>query len=243
MKKAKKSKARTNSKARSRIKARARITGRAKAHARVSRRRKSTTKSNVRRDTGVGVRRQRSNGVSKVAKGPNRSAANLAARVLANRSASKAARRPQPVSAEKAPGKYAPTAPAQTKGRQHRPHPARPARPPATAYNLSRQLLRMSRAPQFTYMKAPGADSAFDVGDTVEVFCDHERDSERVRGWVKGVVVQVDNKLVAVQFRSNVFLTDGWMVPDRILWYALTSDQIRTAGLGKKGSRRTIPDY
>jgi hypothetical protein len=92
-------------------------------------------------------------------------------------------------------------------------------------------------------MRAPGAASGFDVGDTVEVFCDHERNSERVRGWTKGVVVQVDNKLVAVQFRTNVFLTDGWMVPDRILWYSVTSDQIRAAALGKKGNRRAIPDF
>jgi len=92
-------------------------------------------------------------------------------------------------------------------------------------------------------MKAPGADSGFDVGDAVEVFCDHELDGERVRGWLKGVVVQVDNKLVAVQFRSNVFLTDGWMVPDRILWYSLSSDQIRNTGLSKKGTRAALPEY
>lgn len=97
--------------------------------------------------------------------------------------------------------------------------------------------------PQFNYMRAPGADSGFDVGDGVEVFCDHEQDGERVRGWIKGVVVQVDNKLVAVQFRSNVFLTDGWMVPDRILWYALASDQIRGTGAAKKLARAAIPEY
>ena len=79
------------------------------------------------------------------------------------------------------------------------------------------------------------------MGDAVEVFCDHEQDGERVRGWIKGVVVQVDNKLVAVQFRSNVFLTDGWMVPDRILWYSLTSDQIRSTGLAKKARPRGDP--
>jgi hypothetical protein len=55
----------------------------------------------------------------------------------------------------------------------------------------------------------------------VEVYCDHEKNKERIRGWIHGIVVQVDNKMVAVQFRSNVFLTDGWMVPDRILWYPL----------------------
>jgi hypothetical protein len=92
-------------------------------------------------------------------------------------------------------------------------------------------------------MNAPGTQDAFDVGNTVEVFCDHEQNGERVRGWIKGTVVQVDNKLVAVQFRSNVFLTDGWMVPDRILWYSLNSDQIRAMPVGKKSTKRVIPDY
>jgi hypothetical protein len=106
-----------------------------------------------------------------------------------------------------------------------------------------RQAVRLARAPQFTYMNAPGLEDVFDVGNMVEVFCDHEQANERVRGWIKGTVVQVDNKLVAVQFRSNVFLTDGWMVPDRILWYSLTSDQIRSATIGKRGAKKVIPDY
>ena len=103
---------------------------------------------------------------------------------------------------------------------------------------------RSTRANQFAFMKAPGLDHAFDVGDTVEVFCDHEKSRERIRGWIKGIVVQVDNKMVAVQFRSNVYLTDGWMVPDRILWYPLTSEHIRT-GPGKKPAVKKdfIPDY
>ncbi len=117
-------------------------------------------------------------------------------------------------------------------------------RVPRTSVSAAhRQAIRLARAPQYTYMNAPGAEDAFDVGNTVEVFCDHEQDGERVRGWMKGTVVQVDNKLVAVQFRSNVFLTDGWMVPDRILWYSLTSDQIHTAAVGKKGTKRVIPEY
>lgn len=120
---------------------------------------------------------------------------------------------------------------------------SRPARPAAAVRSVNRQLLRIAGAQQFNYMKAPGSDTGFEVGDAVEVFCDHERDSERVRGWIKGVVVQVDNKLVAVQFRTNVFLTDGWMVPDRILWYSLTSDQIRASGMGKKITPRPVPDY
>jgi len=95
----------------------------------------------------------------------------------------------------------------------------------------------------FAYMRAPGVEHAFEVGDTVEVFCDHEKGNDRVRGWIKGIVVQVDNKMVAVQFRSNVFLTDGWMVPDKILWYPLTSEHIRPAGTQKKLGKKELPDY
>ncbi len=103
---------------------------------------------------------------------------------------------------------------------------------------------RSTRVNQFAFMKAPGLEHAFDVGDTVEVFCDHEKSRERIRGWIKGIVVQVDNKMVAVQFRSNVYLTDGWMVPDRILWYPLTSEHIRAVA-GKKPAMKKdfIPDY
>jgi len=102
-----------------------------------------------------------------------------------------------------------------------------------------------SRVPQYNYMRAPGMAHDFQVGDTVEVFCDHEKNRDRVRGWIGGIVVQVDNKMVAVQFRSNVFLTDGWMVPDRILWYPLTSEHIRPV-VGKKSTKKAekvIPDY
>lgn len=97
----------------------------------------------------------------------------------------------------------------------------------------------------FNFMKAPRPEYAFEVGDGVDVFCDHEKGRERVRGWIKGIVVQVDNKMVAVQFRSNVFLTDGWMVPDRILWYPVNSEHIRPASTGKKPAvkKEIIPDY
>jgi len=76
-------------------------------------------------------------------------------------------------------------------------------------------------------MKAPDPEYSYQVGDIVEVFCDHEKSSQRVRGWLKGIVVQVDSKMVAVQFRSNVFLTDGWMVPDHILWFPVHSTHMR----------------
>ncbi|HVN54882.1 MAG TPA: hypothetical protein VMT46_11180 [Anaerolineaceae bacterium] len=80
---------------------------------------------------------------------------------------------------------------------------------------------------QSPYMKAPEPELTFDVGDLVEVYCDHEKNGQRVRGWLKGIVVQVDPKMVAVQFRTNVFLTDGWMVPDHILWFPQNSPHLR----------------
>ena len=104
-------------------------------------------------------------------------------------------------------------------------------------------IKRSQRANQFTYMKAPGLEHAFEVGDTVEAFCDHEKNRERIRGWVKGIVVQVDHKMVAVQFRSNVYLTDGWMVPDRILWYPVNSEHIRAVAGKKIVKKDFIPDY
>lgn len=80
---------------------------------------------------------------------------------------------------------------------------------------------------KFAFMRSPGIEHLFDVGDKVEVYCDHEKNNDRVRGWLRGIVVQVDIKLVAVQFRSNIFLTDGWMIPDRILWFSQNSEHIR----------------
>ncbi len=77
------------------------------------------------------------------------------------------------------------------------------------------------------FMRPPDQEYEYQVGDTVEVLCDHEKGGERIRGWLKGIVVQVDPKMVAVQFRSNVYLTDGWMVPDHILWYPQNSPHIR----------------
>ncbi len=92
---------------------------------------------------------------------------------------------------------------------------------------------------QISYMKAPEPESTYEVGDVVEVYCDHEKSNQRIRGWLKGIVVQVDSKMVAVQFRSNVFLTDGWMVPDHILWYPANSAHIRFPE--KRTSRSNIP--
>ncbi len=84
------------------------------------------------------------------------------------------------------------------------------------------------------FTSAPDRDEAYQVGDHVDVFCDHERNNERVRDWLEGVVVQVDAKMIAVQFQDNVYLTDGWMVPDHVLWYPKLSPHVRQAQRRKR---------
>jgi hypothetical protein len=77
------------------------------------------------------------------------------------------------------------------------------------------------------FSSKPEREIIYQVGDRVEVYCDHEKDGERTRGWLAGVVVQADAKMVAVQFKESVYLTDGWMVPDHVLWSTQKSSTIR----------------
>jgi len=85
------------------------------------------------------------------------------------------------------------------------------------------------------FSSPPNANLKYEVGDVVEVLCDHDNlEKERVRDWLEGVVVQVDDKLVAVQFHENVYLTNGWMVPDHVLWCPKESTNMRHP----KSSRR-----
>jgi hypothetical protein len=77
------------------------------------------------------------------------------------------------------------------------------------------------------FTSGPNTDEAYQVGDHVEVFCDHDKNGNRIRDWLVGTVVQVDIKLIAVQFQENVYLTDGWMVPDHVLWFPKTSNFLR----------------
>lgn len=89
-----------------------------------------------------------------------------------------------------------------------------------------------------SFTSAPDMEDEYKVGDIVEVNCDHENDKgERVRGWLRGVVVQVDPKIVAVQFEDNVYLTDGWMVPDHVLWYPNNSPNMRFTRKKKRRPR------
>ena len=77
------------------------------------------------------------------------------------------------------------------------------------------------------FTSTPNQDERFEVGIRIEVFCDHDQDGERIRDWLEGTIVQVDPKMIAVQFEENVYLTDGWMVPDHVLWCPKESTNIR----------------
>ncbi len=91
---------------------------------------------------------------------------------------------------------------------------------------------------ELRFTSAPEREEAFRVSDVVEVYCDHENEKgDRVRGWLQGVVVQVDPKIVAVQFKRNVYLTDGWMVPDHVLWCPHNSKNIRQARKSRRRGR------
>jgi hypothetical protein len=92
------------------------------------------------------------------------------------------------------------------------------------------------------FTTAPDSNEPFEVGGAVDVYCDHDKDGERIRDWLVGTIVQVDPKMVAVQFQENVYLTDGWMVPDRVLWCPKDSPNIRLSRRRKRprGRPRSI---
>jgi hypothetical protein len=92
---------------------------------------------------------------------------------------------------------------------------------------------------EYPFIKAPEPEHNFNVGDAVEVNCDHELKGQRIHGWLRGIVVQVDPKMVAVQFRTNIYLTDGWMVPDHILWFPMGSNNIRVPL--RRNIRNSVP--
>lgn len=87
------------------------------------------------------------------------------------------------------------------------------------------------------FTSAPNQDETFQVGDRIEVFCDHDLNGDRIRDWLEGTVVQVDPKMIAVQFQDNVYLTDGWMVPDHVLWCQKDSIKIRRVVRRKRRPR------
>jgi len=91
--------------------------------------------------------------------------------------------------------------------------------------------------PGLHFTRAPESNEPFGVGDRIEVYCDHDLGGERVRDWLEGTVVQVDPKMLAIQFQESVYLTDGWMVPDHVLWCPKDSQNIRRVARRRKRTR------
>ncbi len=71
------------------------------------------------------------------------------------------------------------------------------------------------------------AREKFEVGEQVEMLCAHIRDGQRAVDWLPGKVVQVDYRMVAVQFDVAVYSNDGWLIPDRTLWCTHGSHNLR----------------
>ena len=67
----------------------------------------------------------------------------------------------------------------------------------------------------------------FVIGEQAEVRCEHVVDGKRAHGWLKGTVVQADYRMAAVKFDTDVFTSDGQPAPDRTLWCAHGSANIR----------------
>ena len=95
---------------------------------------------------------------------------------------------------------------------------------------------------EIKFTSGPSGQELFEVGDQVEVFCDHDQNGDRIRDWLIGTVVQVDAKMLAIQFQENVYLTDGWMVPDHVLWCPKISNNIRPARRRKKLRPKSQPN-
>jgi len=69
--------------------------------------------------------------------------------------------------------------------------------------------------------------SKLTVGEQVEVRCHHRRANQVVRDWLAGVVVKVDARMAAIRFETDVFSNAGWLIPDRTLWCAHGSPNLR----------------
>ena len=67
----------------------------------------------------------------------------------------------------------------------------------------------------------------FNLGDTAEVKCLHRQGGQFVEDWLAGVVVAADYRMAAIKFETDVFSSNGWQIPDRTLWCAHGSPNLR----------------
>lgn len=69
--------------------------------------------------------------------------------------------------------------------------------------------------------------SKFVLGEDAEVLCHHRQAGAVQHGWLRGRVVQVDHRMAAIRFETDVFSANGWLIPDRTLWCAHGSPNVR----------------
>lgn len=67
----------------------------------------------------------------------------------------------------------------------------------------------------------------FSIGEEVEVYCQHVVNGEVKTGWLAGKVVAADYRMAAIQFEAEVFSSNGWPIPERTLWCAHGSRNLR----------------
>ena len=69
----------------------------------------------------------------------------------------------------------------------------------------------------------------YEVGERVEMYCPHRRAGQVVTDWLPGRVTQADFRMVAVSFETDVYASNGWPVPERVLWCTHGSRHLRRA--------------
>jgi hypothetical protein len=81
------------------------------------------------------------------------------------------------------------------------------------------------------------ARAKYQIGERVEMLCDHERDGRRVIDWLPGEVIEADPRMLAVRFGAPVYASNGWRIPDQVLWCTHGSRHIRRLGEDGPGPR------
>jgi len=71
------------------------------------------------------------------------------------------------------------------------------------------------------------AKEKFQIGEVAEIRCWHVRDGKLIKGWLAGKVVEADHRMAGIKFETDVFSSNGWRVPDRTLWCAHGSPNLR----------------
>lgn len=59
------------------------------------------------------------------------------------------------------------------------------------------------------------------------MYCPHLRFGQPATDWVAGRVTQADFRMVAVQFETDVYTSNGWPAPGRVLWCTHGSRHLR----------------